>query len=138
LKIHFNIILPSTPRSAKLPPSISGICENVQHCAQHSYNVTANSYNSQLTLHTDSHSGAVRQEFRTILGAKSKILYSEIALSWKPFGIGQMYIHTFLLRMTDAMTSHNTDNSSWDTLYAIQDIKQSNRYLNFLLTDTNI
>jgi hypothetical protein len=43
-------------------------------------------------------------------------LYSEIALSRKPFGIGLMYIYHFLLRMTDTMTSQNTDLSSWITL----------------------
>jgi hypothetical protein len=32
------------------------------------------------------------------------ILYSEIALSRKPFGIGHMYIHAFLLRMADTVT----------------------------------
>jgi hypothetical protein len=31
----------------------------------------------------------------------STVLYSEIALSRKPFGIGHMYIYTCLLRMTD-------------------------------------
>jgi hypothetical protein len=74
----------------------------------------------QTEPHTDSHasySGAVWRERRTILGAKFKLLYSEIALSWKPFGIGHMQIHTFLLRMTDTMTSQNIDISSWDTLY---------------------
>jgi hypothetical protein len=40
-------------------------------------------------------------------------VYSEIALSQKPFGIGHMYIYTFLLRMT----SQNTDLSFWATLY---------------------
>jgi hypothetical protein len=45
------------------------------------------------------------------------VFYSEIALFRKPFGIGHMYIYTFLLRMTDTMTSQNTDISSWDTLY---------------------
>jgi hypothetical protein len=44
-------------------------------------------------------------------------LYSKIALSRKPFGIGHMYIYTFLLRMTDTMTSQNIDLFSWDTLY---------------------
>jgi hypothetical protein len=29
------------------------------------------------------------------------VLYSEIALSREPFGIGHMYIYIFLLRMTD-------------------------------------
>jgi hypothetical protein len=28
-----------------------------------------------------------------------------------------MYIYTFLLRMTDTVTSQNIDVSSWDTLY---------------------
>jgi hypothetical protein len=40
------------------------------------------------------------------------VLYSEIALSRKPFGIAHMYIHTFLLRMTDTVTSQNIDLSS--------------------------
>jgi hypothetical protein len=35
------------------------------------------------------------------------VLYSEIAISRKPFGIGHMYIYTFLLRMTDTRTSQN-------------------------------
>jgi hypothetical protein len=43
-------------------------------------------------------------------------MYSEIALSRKPFGIGHMYIHytLFLLRMTNNMTSQNSDISSRD------------------------
>jgi hypothetical protein len=45
------------------------------------------------------------------------VQYSEIALSRKQFGIGHMYIYTFLLRMTDTMTSQNIDLSSWDTVY---------------------
>jgi hypothetical protein len=45
-------------------------------------------------------------------------VYSEIALSQKQFGIGHMYIYTFFLRMTDNMTSHNTDLSSWDILHS--------------------
>ena len=48
------------------------------------------------TLHTASHashSGAVRREWRTILGPKSKPLYSEIALSRKAFAIGHMYMY---------------------------------------------
>ena len=49
-------------------------------------------------------------------GAKSKLLYSAIALSQKPFGIGHMYLYTFLLRMADTMDSQNIDISSWDTL----------------------
>jgi hypothetical protein len=46
---------------------------------------------------------------KTILGAKSKLLYNEIALSRKPFGIGHMYVYNFLLRLTDTMTSQNND-----------------------------
>jgi hypothetical protein len=41
------------------------ICEDVWHFSQHSYNVTVNSHNGQLMLHTDSHatdSGTVRWE----------------------------------------------------------------------------
>ena len=78
------------------------------------------SYKRQLTLHTasdDSYSGAVRRKRRTILVAKSKLLYSEMVLSWKPFAIGHVYIYTFLLRMTDTVISQNTDISFWDTLY---------------------
>jgi hypothetical protein len=44
-------------------------------------------------------------------------LYSEIALSRKPFWIEFMYIYTFLLKMTDTMTFQNIDFSSWDTQY---------------------
>ena len=100
--------------------SVFGICEDVQHFAQHSSNVTINSHDDQLTLHTNSHasdSGTVWQEEGTILGTKSKLLYSVIALPRKPFGIGHLYTYTFLLRMTDAVTSQNIDLSSWDTLY---------------------
>jgi hypothetical protein len=32
-----------------------------------------------------------------------------------------MYIYTFLLRMTDTMTSQNIDLSSRDTLYSVDD-----------------
>jgi hypothetical protein len=46
-------------------------------------------------------------------------LYSETALSRKPFGIGHMYIYTFLLRITDIVISQNADVSSCDTLYSI-------------------
>jgi hypothetical protein len=42
-------------------------------------------------------------------------LYSEKTLSRKLFGIWHMYIYTFLLRMTDIITSQNTNPSSWDT-----------------------
>jgi hypothetical protein len=47
------------------------------------------------------------------------VLYSETALSGKPFGIGHMYVYTFLRRMTNTITSHNIDISSWDTLYNV-------------------
>jgi hypothetical protein len=71
--------------------SIFGICEDVWHFSRHSYDVTINSHNGQLMLHTDSNasdSGAAWLKGRTIMGTKSKLLQSEIALSWKPFGIG--------------------------------------------------
>jgi hypothetical protein len=57
------------------------------------------------------------REGRIILDAKSKLLYTEIVLPRKRFGIGHMYMYTFLLRMTDTMTSQNTDLSYWDILY---------------------
>jgi hypothetical protein len=69
---------------------------------------------------TDSHasdSGAAWREGRTVLGAQAKPLYSQMALSRKTFGIGHMFKKSFLLRMTDTMTSQNIDLSSWDTLY---------------------
>jgi hypothetical protein len=44
-------------------------------------------------------------------------MYSEIALSQKSFGIGHMYMKTFLLRIADTMTSQIIDLFSWDTLY---------------------
>ena len=44
-------------------------------------------------------------------------LYSEIAVSLKPFAIGNMYMYTVLLRMADIVTSQNIDISSWNTLY---------------------
>jgi hypothetical protein len=44
-------------------------------------------------------------------------LYSETALSREPFGIGHMYIYSFMLRMTDNMSSQNIGISSWDVLY---------------------
>jgi hypothetical protein len=78
--------------------NIFGICEDVRHFSQHSCNVTINGYNGQLTLHTYSHatdSDAVGREGRTIFLTKSKLLYSETALSLKPFGIGHLYIYTF-------------------------------------------
>jgi hypothetical protein len=43
------------------------------------------------------------------------VMYSEIALSRKPLGIG--HVHIYMLRMTHTMTSQNIDLSSWDTLY---------------------
>jgi len=95
--------------------SIFGICEDVRHFAQYSYSVT---HYQQLQQPTDaSYSGAVRREWTTILGAISKLLYSATTLSPKPFGIGHVYIYTFLLRMTETITSQNIGLSSWDTRY---------------------
>ena len=61
--------------------SIFGICDDVRYIAQLSYNVIINSHNGKLTLHVDLHAsyiGAIRREGRTIIGAKSNLLYSEI------------------------------------------------------------
>jgi hypothetical protein len=35
----------------------------------------------------------------------------------KSFAIGHMYMHSFLLRMINAMVSQNAHLSSWDSLY---------------------
>jgi hypothetical protein len=50
-------------------------------------------------------------------------VYSEIALSWKPFRIGHMCIYTFLLGVTDTLTSQNIDLSSWYTYILDLDYK---------------
>ena len=42
--------------------SMFGICEDVRHFSQHSYNITMNSHNSQLTLPTDSHGSDMAQQ----------------------------------------------------------------------------
>ena len=79
--------------------SLFSICEDMRCFAQHSYNAIINSHSCQLTLPTDSHasySGAVRQEWRTVLGAKSKLLYSETSLSRKQFrDRTHVHIHIF-------------------------------------------
>jgi hypothetical protein len=46
-------------------------------------------------------------------------LYSEIIARRKAFGIGHMYVFTFLLRMTYTMTSRNIEFSSWDIQYTL-------------------
>jgi hypothetical protein len=102
----------------------------VRQFSQHSYNVTVNSHNGQLTLHTGSYAsegGVVRRVGSRILRAKFKLLNSEIALSRKPFEMEHMYIYTFLFRMTDTMTSQNIDLSSWDTLYSCRENFKSYR-----------
>jgi hypothetical protein len=55
-------------------------------------------------------------------------LYVEISLSQNPFGIGHMYIYTFLLRMADIVSSQNIDLSSWDTLYIT--VRNKSAFLN--------
>jgi hypothetical protein len=71
-------------------------------------------YQQSQRVTNDSHAGK-----KIIFGAKSKLLYSEIVLSRKLFGIGYMYVHTLLLKMTDIMTSQNIVFSSWDILYNV-------------------
>jgi len=69
-------------------------------------------------IHSDSRasdSGAVRRQGRTIFDAKYKLLYSETALSGNPFAIEHMYRNSFMLTMTDIVTSQNTELSSLDT-----------------------
>jgi hypothetical protein len=111
--------------------SIFSICEDGQHFSQHSYNVTINSHNGQMTLHTNSHasgSGAVWQEGRTILGAKSKLLYREIAVSETVQNRTCTYT-PFCFRITYTMTSQNIDLSSWGTLYSRLKVE----FCNFLM-----
>jgi hypothetical protein len=96
--------------------SIFGICEDEGYFANSPRMSlsTVTTANWRITPIHMLYSGAVRREGRTILGAKSK-LHSEITQSRKKFGIGHMHIYTYLLRMTDTMSSQNTDLSSWDT-----------------------
>jgi hypothetical protein len=47
--------------------SILGICEDMRHFLQHSYRVTINSHNGQLTHNTDSHAGGKDNMGRQIL-----------------------------------------------------------------------
>jgi hypothetical protein len=51
-----------------------------------------------------------------------------------------MYIYTFLLRMTDTMTSENIDISSWDMLYMYMRVRNKFICTDFcpLCRDTNI
>jgi hypothetical protein len=60
-------------------------------------------------------------------------LSCETALSWKPFRMGHMYIYTFLLRITETMSSKNIDLSSWDTLYSQVDYFKQISDLNIFL-----
>jgi hypothetical protein len=50
------------------------------------------------------------------------VLYSEIAPSRKPFGIGHIYIHTFFSRITDAIFPQKIDISFWNILYNILEL----------------
>jgi hypothetical protein len=50
----------------------------------------------------------------TIREGRSRVLENHF-IRPQPFGIGHMYVCTFLLRMTDTVTSRNTDPFSWDT-----------------------
>jgi hypothetical protein len=69
-------------------------------------------------------------------------LYSEIAVSRKPFGTGHMYIYTFLLRMTNTMTSKNSDLSPGTlciiiTILTKRCLSRCNEYLINVLTWSN-
>jgi hypothetical protein len=79
--------------------SIFSICEDVRHFSQYLQRPTDGSHRFT----------CLRQwccMVRTILSAKSKLLYSEIALGQKPLRIGHMYIYTFLLRMILMQSLH--------------------------------
>jgi hypothetical protein len=45
------------------------------------------------------------------------VLYSEIALSPKLFGIGHVYINNYLLRFTDTMAFQNVELSTCDIVH---------------------
>jgi hypothetical protein len=74
-----------------------------------------------MALHTNSHtsdSGAVWQEGRrAILGAKSKLMYRETAVSETVQNRTCTYM-LFCFRLTCTMTSLNIDLSSWGILYS--------------------
>jgi hypothetical protein len=53
--------------------------------------------------------------------------YGEIALSRKPFGIGHVYVSSFLIKMTDTMTSQNIDPTSWDICIMVNIRKAESR-----------
>jgi hypothetical protein len=78
--------------------SIFGICEDVQHFPEHSPTKSLSTVTTANWRFTPIH----MREGRTVLGAKSKLLYSETAISRKPFAIGHMYVYTFWLRITDS------------------------------------
>jgi hypothetical protein len=59
---------------------------------------------------------------QTRIKTKIFLLYSEMALSRKPFGIGHMYIYTFLIRMIDTVTSQNIDLFSWNMLKSCEEL----------------
>jgi hypothetical protein len=95
----FSEIPPSTSmhfttrvRTAYRHIGIFGICEDVRHF----YNTPTVSL-SRVTTANRRFTPIHMQEERTLFDAKSRLLYSEIALSRKPFGIGHMYICTFSL-----------------------------------------
>jgi hypothetical protein len=74
--------------------SVFGICGDIRH----SYNVSINSHNGQLTLHTNSHAGGKDNIGRQI----------HTTAQWN-----------FWFRMTDTMTSQNTDLPPLDTYFAL-------------------
>jgi hypothetical protein len=58
-----------------------------------------------------------RKSKRLVERSVFEVRRSTVAASRKPFGIGYIYIYISLIRMTDTMTSQNTDLCSRDTLY---------------------
>jgi hypothetical protein len=57
------------------------------------------------------------QVIKLLVCTVCRVLYSEIVILRRPFGIRRMYIYIFLFRMVVIMTSQNIDLSSLDTLY---------------------
>jgi hypothetical protein len=87
----------------------------VRHFSQHSCNITINSHNGQLYA---SHRFTCRREGRYWVPNQNYCtVYSEMAVSLKPFRMGHMNIYAFfLLKMADTVTYQNIDLPSEDTL----------------------
>jgi hypothetical protein len=92
--------------------SIFGICEDVRHFSQHSYNINIHSHNGQLKLHTDPHVGGKDNIGRQI----------QTTVQWNSSNSGTVRNRTrtytlSCLEWSILWTFQNTDRSSSATLY---------------------